>query len=419
MLKSLFCTAILLVLVSPLTSVAQNLLDGPEHATYDVANDRYLISNWRSGDIVAIDNEGTQSYFITHLPHALGNHIVGDTFYVSIGSIINAYDLNSGAILWYKNIAYADQIDGIAADTSGYLYFAEMNADQDGRIFRFQISDQTSHVYVNTDDLPKAPQDIIFDEVNNRLLVASYAKDAPLVAVDLSDASVSDLVITPFGYSDGIAMDNDGNVYMTCYSAGTVYRYDNTFTNPPTLVSSGHSGPAGLGYNPIDNILAVPNFSGDRVDFIPLIDTDDDGIIDHIDNCLDDPNPDQSDRDEDGDGDVCDGCPDDYNPEHEDTDGDGVEDACDNCPDDYNPGQEDSNGNDVGDVCDYICGDGDGDRVINILDIVFLINYIYKSGTAPEPLESVDVNSDLQINILDVVYLINFIYKSGAEPVCP
>ncbi|MCP4706351.1 MAG: hypothetical protein GY865_17270, partial [candidate division Zixibacteria bacterium] len=61
----------------------------------------------------------------------------------------------------------------------------------------------------------------------------------------------------------------------------------------------------------------------------------------------------------------------------------------------------------------------DGTPDINILDIVFLINYKYKSGPAPDPLESADVNSDTNVDILDIVYLVNFVYKSGADPDCP
>ena len=83
-----------------------------------------------------------------------------------------------------------------------------------------------------------------------------------------------------------------------------------------------------------------------------------------------------------------------------------------------NPGQEDTNGNDVGDPCDYICGDLDDDKLVNILDIVYLINYKYKSGPAPDPLESADVNNDILVNILDIVYLINYKYKAGPEPMC-
>ena len=70
-------------------------------------------------------------------------------------------------------------------------------------------------------------------------------------------------------------------------------------------------------------------------------------------------------------------------------------------------------------VQDILCGDLDSDGFINILDIVYLINYKYKGGPEPEPLWVADVNLDEDINILDVVYLINYKYKGGPEPCDP
>jgi hypothetical protein len=67
----------------------------------------------------------------------------------------------------------------------------------------------------------------------------------------------------------------------------------------------------------------------------------------------------------------------------------------------------------------WTCGDFDDDGQINILDIVATINYKYKGGAAPSPLNSMDVNNDSDINILDIVALINYKYKSGAPPECP
>jgi C1A family cysteine protease len=65
------------------------------------------------------------------------------------------------------------------------------------------------------------------------------------------------------------------------------------------------------------------------------------------------------------------------------------------------------------------CGDVEFDEEINILDVVYVINFSYKGGPAPDPIELADVNNDSDINILDIVYLINFLYKSGPEPICP
>ncbi|MCK4416859.1 MAG: Ig-like domain-containing protein [Candidatus Latescibacteria bacterium] len=61
-------------------------------------------------------------------------------------------------------------------------------------------------------------------------------------------------------------------------------------------------------------------------------------------------------------------------------------------------------------------GDCNGDRVIDIGDVVYLVNYLYKSG--PNPPESGDVNCDGVIDLGDVVYLINYLFKGGPPPKC-
>jgi len=67
----------------------------------------------------------------------------------------------------------------------------------------------------------------------------------------------------------------------------------------------------------------------------------------------------------------------------------------------------------------YVCGDANSDESVNVLDITFLIRYLYSDGPAPDPEVSADVNSSGDINILDATHLINYLYKSGAEPNCP
>jgi len=49
-------------------------------------------------------------------------------------------------------------------------------------------------------------------------------------------------------------------------------------------------------------------------------------------------------------------------------------------------------------------------------DVVFLINYLFKSGPAPSIREAGDVNTDDNVDVGDVVYLINYLFKSGPAP---
>ena len=66
-----------------------------------------------------------------------------------------------------------------------------------------------------------------------------------------------------------------------------------------------------------------------------------------------------------------------------------------------------------------ICGDADASGAVDIDDIVFLINYIFGGGPAPDPLEIGDVDCSGNVDIDDVVYLINYIFGGGNAPCDP
>ncbi len=67
-------------------------------------------------------------------------------------------------------------------------------------------------------------------------------------------------------------------------------------------------------------------------------------------------------------------------------------------------------------VLTYLPGDADGDGMVNIADVVYLINHIFGGGPPPDPLEAGDANCDGMVNIADVVYLINYIFGGGPPP---
>ncbi|MFH2141826.1 MAG: NosD domain-containing protein, partial [Bacteroidota bacterium] len=64
----------------------------------------------------------------------------------------------------------------------------------------------------------------------------------------------------------------------------------------------------------------------------------------------------------------------------------------------------------------WMLGDCNDSWSANILDITYLINFLYKGGPAPSHLISGDVNGSCTINILDITYLIAYLYKDGPDP---
>jgi hypothetical protein len=121
-------------------------------------------------------------------------------------------------------------------------------------------------------------------------------------------------------------------------------------------------------------------------------DSDNDGICNPLDNCVDDANPTQVDADGDGLGNACDACPNDPandgdgdgvcgnvdncpmvpNPGQEDSDSDGLCDPIDNCPVNANPTQVDADGDGLGNACDTCpndpANDVDSDGVCGDVD---------------------------------------------------
>ena len=68
-------------------------------------------------------------------------------------------------------------------------------------------------------------------------------------------------------------------------------------------------------------------------------------------------------------------------------------------------------------ACIAKAGDTNLDKQVTLSDIIFLIDYLFKSGQKPHPFCTGDANGDGKIKLSDVVTLVNFLFKSGSSPV--
>jgi hypothetical protein len=103
-----------------------------------------------------------------------------------------------------------------------------------------------------------------------------------------------------------------------------------------------------------------------------------------------------------------------------DTDNDGVVDYLDNCVTLSNPAQTDTDHDGKGDACDCrvaMTGDVNINGARSTSDIIYLVNFIFKAGPAPLPCPATaDVNCSGTIVSSDIIYLVNSVLKGGPPP---
>ncbi|MBU0984771.1 MAG: hypothetical protein KKA42_12920, partial [candidate division Zixibacteria bacterium] len=69
-------------------------------------------------------------------------------------------------------------------------------------------------------------------------------------------------------------------------------------------------------------------------------------------------------------------------------------------------------------VDEFECGDCSGDDVVDMNDIMCMENFYFFFGAAPVPLISGDANCDGYVNIADIVYISDYLYRGGPAPCC-
>jgi hypothetical protein len=64
----------------------------------------------------------------------------------------------------------------------------------------------------------------------------------------------------------------------------------------------------------------------------------------------------------------------------------------------------------------FLCGDFDGNGIVNIADAVAITSYVFFSGPPPALMVTADADCNGTVNISDVAYLVAFIFGAGPAP---
>jgi hypothetical protein len=71
------------------------------------------------------------------------------------------------------------------------------------------------------------------------------------------------------------------------------------------------------------------------------------------------------------------------------------------------------------DTSKLVAGDVNGDGFLNLMDLIYLVEYFFQGGLPPTPSQSGDVSCDGKCTVGDLIYLINYLFKFGPPPCRP
>lgn len=252
-----FTLALSLVTISAITF--GQAYSGPESVDFSTAYGLYFISNSTS-DILQRDASGTLSYFGS----ASGSHgleVIGDTLFALEGGSIKGYQIPSGTQVINVNLG-GSFLNGITHKGDD-IFITDFSANKIYRMNRWTLA---YNVYINS--TPSTPNGIIYDDISDRLVCVSWGSSAKVYEIDMSDSTMSIAASTTYGNMDGIAMDCQGNFYISTWSPNRIIKFDNSFSTGPTdMGATGLSSPADIYYNRTTDTLAIPNSGNNTVTF--------------------------------------------------------------------------------------------------------------------------------------------------------
>jgi len=244
-------------------------LNLPESIVYDKSYSRYLVSNYGTGSLISIDENGNQSTFVSNMNATQGLCIIDTIVYVGCDSTVRGFNLNTGEQIMNLFIPNVVNLNDVTSDSDKNLYVTDVFGT---KIIKVNPTLQSYSVFVNGQGIIN-PNGITYDSLNNRLLVCSYRENFPVQAIQLSDSSVSTLLYTNLDYSDGICIDKQGNVYFTSWTTKSIYKVNADFSSTPVIIYSNPGGPADISYDKTNDKIAIPLQLSNSVDFLDITTT--------------------------------------------------------------------------------------------------------------------------------------------------
>jgi sugar lactone lactonase YvrE len=274
-----------IVLFSTSIMAEQPVFSQPESAYFYTSGSTdpgvYFISSTNGDDVgwvskLAADGSMIDSRWATDLQNPRGMRVSGNRLWINNTTEVVGLNLDNPSDRIVHPIDGAISLNDLATDSSGHAYLSDtMNS----RVVRVDLATGENSTYIST--LPSSPNGVLVQ--GDRLYIASWGvmSDRPeeraewitkiagdLYWVSLKDSSKSRHIIVPeLGNLDGVEIDQKGNIYVSDWESGKLYKIS---SGTKTVVGLGQYGQglADIGLNSLTGELALPVMLSSEVLFL-------------------------------------------------------------------------------------------------------------------------------------------------------
>ena len=232
-------TLICLLLGFSSAADAQYYFNAPNASAYNPFNNRYLITNQGSGEVLQIDSAGNKTLFAKNLksPRNIAFHKlpIGYAVLVLDSNRMVIYD-TAGNLIGTETISGIRQIQDCAYDSIAQVLYTTDRVR--GCIYKTTFaaaSPHTPHTSIWVSNLTK-PSAIIWQKSKNRLLLVQDTANTKILAVSISDSSVQTVRSTNIKNAMGLAEDAQGNLYIASVGDKYIYQLNKYYSGNPKVL---------------------------------------------------------------------------------------------------------------------------------------------------------------------------------------
>lgn len=283
--RSIHIIAGVIALISVAVLAEQPTFSQPESAYFYTSGSTdpgvYFISSTNGDDMgwvskLAADGSMIDSRWAMDLRNPMGMRVSGNRLWINNTTEVVGLNLDNPSDRIVHPIDGAISLNDLATDSSGHAYLSD---SMNSRVVRVDLATGENSTYIPT--LPSSPNGVLVQ--GDRLYIASWGvmSDRPeeraewitktagdLYWVSLKDSSKSRHIIVPeLGNLDGVEIDQKGNIYVSDWESGKLYKIS---SGTKTVVGLGQYGQglADIGLNSLTGELALPVMLSSEVLFL-------------------------------------------------------------------------------------------------------------------------------------------------------